>query len=51
MAEPHPNNAPHVGERASFKKIEELAREELRKKGLTEKEIDWQLRRATRKPN
>jgi hypothetical protein len=51
MAEPHPTNAPHVGERASFKKVEKLAREELRKKGLTEKEIDWQLRRATRKPN
>ena len=51
MGAPQPIPEPHFGKPHSFRKIEELAREVLREKGLKEEEIEWRLRKATQKPS
>ena len=48
LLQPTPLTSPHVGKRKSFLAVEARAREVLRERGLTEAQIDAELKRAKR---
>ena len=47
--EPQFNGVPHLNNRQSFKLVEEKAREVLRERGLSDKQIEWELSRVKRR--
>jgi len=48
LLQPLPLNSPHVGKRKSFDEVEAKARDVLRQRGLTEVQIEAELKRARR---
>jgi len=48
LLQPTPLNSPHLGKPKSFEDVEAKAREVLRLRGLTEAQIEAELKRAKR---